>query len=103
MTKRARQYGEAYLTVEIYQTSLSPGTINPGAQSIQTINLPPGGTTVPGNYVIVSSPVSLYGLIVTVYPTAQDTISLMLYNPTASPIVLATGTWTFTVHKLSQV
>ena len=103
MAKRARQYGEAYLTVEIYQSSLSPGTIAAGTQNVQTINVPTGGTTTPGNYVIVSAPISLDGLIVTCYSTAPDTVSLMLYNATASPIVLATATWTLTVHRLSQI
>jgi hypothetical protein len=61
-----------------------------GATTTTTVNVP--GARV-GDAVRVFAPVSLQGMVCTAYVSADDTVTLVLYNPTAGGINLASGLW----------
>ena len=52
-----------------------------------------------GDFAVASAPVDLAGLVVTAYVSAANTVTVVLYNPTAGAIDLASGTWKAKVIK----
>lgn len=52
-----------------------------------------------GDFVIVSAPYDLAGVIARGYVSAVDTVKITLFNATAGTIDLASGTWKIKVLK----
>lgn len=46
-----------------------------------------------GDYVIVAPPYDLQGIVATGYVSVADTVEIVLFNPTAGAIDLASGDW----------
>lgn len=53
-----------------------------------------------GDFVLISAPYNLQGIIATGYVKASDTISIRLQNETGGTIDLASGSWRARVIKL---
>jgi hypothetical protein len=67
-----------------------PPNVNAAATTTTTITVT--GAVV-GMYVQVAPPYDLQGIVATAYVSAADTVTVVLFNPTAGAINLASGTW----------
>lgn len=70
--------------------TLDPASIAAAATATATITVT--GAAV-GDYVLVAPGVDLAGLVMTASVTSADTVTVVLYNPTAGGIDLASSTW----------
>ena len=52
-----------------------------------------------GDYVMVAAPYDLQGLVCTAYVSAADTVTIVLFNPTAGAVDLASGDWKVKVMR----
>lgn len=70
--------------------TIDPASIAAGATATASITVTSAAL---GDYVIIAPPYSLQGLVATAYVSAADTVTAVLYNPTAAAIDLASGSW----------
>lgn len=84
--------GDTDLFTAVYNgtATIDPASIAAGATATTTITAT--GAAV-GDFVIVAPGVSLAGLVMTSYVSAANTVTVVLYNPTAGAIDLASSTW----------
>jgi len=89
-----KQFGEdpqpLFSSVLNGTATLDPASLAAAATATATITVT--GAAV-GDFVIVSPGVSLAGLVMTAYVSAADTVTVVLYNPTAGAVDLASSTW----------
>jgi len=70
--------------------TVDPASVGAGASITFTITVE---GAVLGDYCLVAPPYSLQGLVMSASVTAADTVTVVLYNPTAGAIDLASGDW----------
>ncbi len=69
----------------------NPGNLVDGAGETSTAITVTGAAF--GDYVLVSAPYDLQGIVATAYVSASDTVKIRIQNETTGAIDLANGTW----------
>jgi hypothetical protein len=78
-------------------TTWDPPNVVAGASTTTTVTVT--GATL-GDFVAVSFSLSLSGLVLTAYVSAVNTVTVVLSNPTGSPVDLSSGTLAVTVFAV---
>ena len=97
-------YGDSFFLVKVVPSNYRTGTTTYDAPSISASGTTTTTVTVTGAALgdaveDVSFGVSLQGLVLTSYVSATDTVTLVLFNPTGSPVNLASTTVNVRVRK----
>lgn len=97
-------YGDSFFRVKVVPSNYRTGTATYDAPSISASATTTTTVTVTGAELgdaveDVSFGVSLQGLVLTSYVSATDTVTLVLFNPTGSPVNLASTTVNVRVRK----
>lgn len=78
-------------------TTFDPASLAAGAGTTSSAVTVTGAAL--GDYVLVSAPYDLAGIMATAYVTAANTVKITLHNTTGAAVDLASGTWKIRVLK----
>lgn len=78
-------------------TTFDPASLAAGAGTTSSAITVTGAAL--GDYVLVSAPYDLAGVLATAYVTAANTVKITLLNTTGAAVDLASGTWKIRVLK----
>lgn len=70
--------------------TIDPASVDAAGTATSTITVE--GATV-GSYVLVAPPYDLQGLVCSGYVSADDTVTIVLFNPAAAAVDLPSGEW----------